>query len=51
MSCRKCHGTYWLLYQKPAPSPPYKEGLMLDYGVRCDECRDEPKRPNQNYKD
>lgn len=38
MTCPKCNGKFWLLYQKEAPSPPYKQGTMLDYGVRCDLC-------------
>lgn len=38
MHCSKCDGKGWLLYQKPAPSPPYDKGVMLDYGVRCDNC-------------
>lgn len=37
MICPKCKGSGWLLYQKEAPSPPYKEGKFLDYGARC-EC-------------
>lgn len=38
MNCPKCDNKGWLLYQKPAPSPPYKQGMFLDYGVRCDAC-------------
>jgi hypothetical protein len=38
MMCLKCEDKGWLLYQKDAPSPPYKQGMKLDYGVRCDAC-------------
>jgi hypothetical protein len=40
MMCPKCKGTGWLLYQKDAPSPPYKEGKKLEFGVRCDCTND-----------
>jgi hypothetical protein len=50
MTCPKCEGKYWLLYQKPAPSPPYKEGTFLDYGVRCDACY-EPRGPGKDTRD
>lgn len=36
--CPHCSDTGWLLYQKPAPYPPYKQGVMLDYGVYCNLC-------------
>lgn len=38
MICHKCNNKGWILYQKPAPSPPYEKGVLLDYGVRCDVC-------------
>lgn len=38
MTCPKCNDLKWLLYQKDAPSPPYKEGHKLDFAVRCDSC-------------
>lgn len=36
--CTHCSDTGWLLYQKQAPNPPYKEGIKLDYGVYCNLC-------------
>ncbi len=39
-NCPKCKDTGWILYQKEAPSPPYKQGEVLDYGIRCD-CRND----------
>lgn len=49
MACLKCNGTGWILYQKDAPSPPYKEGKKLEFGARCD-CKNESaaKQTNQN---
>jgi hypothetical protein len=35
--CEKCNGKGLSLFQKPAPSPPYLEGSMLEYAVFC-EC-------------
>lgn len=37
MKCPDCEGKGWLLYEKDAPSPPYKKGQKLSFGVRC-EC-------------
>lgn len=37
MDCPKCKGAKWLLYDKDAPSPPYKENQKLTYGLLC-EC-------------
>lgn len=48
MTCPKCNGTFYLLYTKDAPSPPYKQGVKLDYATRCDACY-EPKKTNQDY--
>jgi len=50
MTCKKCGGMKWLLYQIDAPSPPYKENQKLDYGVRCDECSgtNRPSEDNRN---
>jgi hypothetical protein len=36
--CKDCSDSGWLLYKKQAPSPPYKEGITLDYGVYCNLC-------------
>jgi hypothetical protein len=36
--CKDCSDTGWLLYTKPAPSPPYLESKTLDYGVYCNLC-------------
>jgi hypothetical protein len=47
MICKRCNGVGLILYQKDAPSPPYKEGMKLDYGVRCPDCY-EHQRPTQN---
>jgi hypothetical protein len=49
MKCHKCKGTGWILYQKEAPSPPYKQGNYLEYGARCD-CLDETEtnRPGKS---
>jgi hypothetical protein len=48
--CGRCDGTSWILYFKDAPSPPYKEGCKLEYGVRCPDCH-EPKRNRENQQD
>jgi hypothetical protein len=50
MTCEKCKGTSWLMYVKDAPSPPYKEGSKLDYGVRCPNCNG-ASRYSQNSSD
>lgn len=36
--CKDCMDTGWLIYEKPAPSPPYAEGKFLEYGVYCYKC-------------
>lgn len=33
--CPTCNGTGMLFFTKDAPSPPYKEGMKLDYMVFC----------------
>jgi hypothetical protein len=38
MSCEYCHDTGWLLYKKEAPSPPYNQGMELEYAKEC-VCR------------
>jgi hypothetical protein len=48
--CGRCDGTSWILYFKDAPSPPYKEGCKLEYGVRCPDCY-EPKRNRESQQD
>lgn len=47
MNCLKCKDTGWILYQKAAPSPPYKENQQLDYGVECDCKNGQSERRNQ----
>lgn len=39
MNCNNCKDTGWILYQKEAPSPPYKQGQFFEYGARCN-CKD-----------
>lgn len=48
MTCSYCNDTGWFLYFKDAPSPPYKQGMQLEYGKEC-ICRG-PQRPAQNFK-
>lgn len=35
MSCEYCHGVGWLLYKEEAPSPPYNQGMELEFAKRC----------------
>lgn len=48
MICPYCKGVGWFLYKEAAPSPPYKQGMELDFAKRC-VCQNAAKRPNQNY--
>lgn len=49
MRCHKCKGTGWILYQKEAPSPPYKKGQFHEYGARCDCTNDsQAERPGKS---
>jgi hypothetical protein len=47
MSCQNCKDTGWFMYKEDAPSPPYKEGVELEFVKRC-VCCHEPKRPHQD---
>lgn len=46
-NCQRCSGTTWILYVKDAPSPPYREGMKLEFGARCPDCYEHP-RPTKN---
>lgn len=36
--CDFCKDTGWITFKREAPSPPYKEGTLIDYGINCNKC-------------
>lgn len=47
MTCQYCKGTGWLVYKEDAPSPPYKQGMKLEFAKGC-VCSRESKGPYQD---